>query len=213
MSVEQGQGMLTVAAVLHELEGRSASISTLAEVVRLDPRKADANWLVDHLLRVECAAREIHRIIGAIKTLEDRSAPRRETIDISVLSAEILKKQIACSLDLARTDIRVQSNIRLVGDPEQVEVLLSNLLGNALKFSRNREKPEVRVTATGDCGCTIVHVSDNGVGLAPEDARRIFKLFAQCHSGFAGSGVGLAIANRIVQRHGGRIWAEGELGV
>jgi signal transduction histidine kinase len=102
---------------------------------------------------------------------------------------------------------------QVMGDREEIEIVLDNLIGNAFKFSALRQTPEVRVTASAEFGRTVVHVSDNGVGIAPEDATRIFGPFARCHSGFDGSGVGLAVARRIVERHGGRIWAAGEPGL
>jgi signal transduction histidine kinase len=111
-----------------------------------------------------------------------------------------------------RAKIRVQSTIQVVGDLEEIKIVLDNLIGNALKFSSRREIPEVRVTATTELDRIVVHVSDNGVGIASEDAARIFQPFTRCHTDFEGSGVGLAVAHRIVERHGGRIWATGEIG-
>jgi signal transduction histidine kinase len=208
----QNVGTLTVAAVLHELQGRAATVSMLAQAAALDAQ-SQSHDLGHRLARIEAVAREMQRILTAVRVLEDTSEPRREEIDVSALSVRILQNQIESAQELSRAEIRVQSNIRLLADPDEVEMLLGNLLGNAWKFSAHRERPEIRVTATGDALGTVVRVSDNGLGIAPEDAASIFELFARRHSGIAGSGVGLAIARRIVQRHGGRIWAEGELGV
>lgn len=212
MSEEQELRTLVVAAVLHELEGRAASVSMLAQAVRLDAQGVSYS-LADRVARIARAGEEMQRILRAVKVLEDTSPPQREEIDVSALSARILQNHAESKSELVRVETRVQSNIRVFGDPYEVEVLLSNLLGNAWKFSVHRERPEIRVTATGDSGRTVVHVTDNGVGIAAEDSTSMFELFARRHAGFAGSGVGLAIARRIVQRHGGQIWATGELGV
>jgi signal transduction histidine kinase len=106
--------------------------------------------------------------------------------------------------------VTIESGIELDGDPPEVELLLDNLIENALKFSAGQSQPRVQLTATQEQGRTLVHVSDNGAGFAPGDAVRIFQLFThRCAPEFEGTGVGLAIAKRVVERHGGLIWAEG----
>lgn len=155
----------------------------------------------------------MQRIINAVKRLEDSSPPERMPIDLSQLAARALQRKVEQTPGFERAEVRIQSNICIMADLGEVEMLLDNLIGNALKFSSNRDVPEVRVTATTEMDRVVVHVSDNGVGIAPEDTKRIFELFTRCHSGFSGSGVGLFIARRIVERHEGCIWAAGELGL
>ncbi len=92
--------------------------------------------------------------------------------------------------------------------------LIQNLIGNALKY-RSERAPVIRVQATtGDPMCTI-SVEDNGIGIAEEYRQRIFGLFQRLHGGdkYSGSGIGLAICQKIVQRYGGRIWVESEPGL
>jgi signal transduction histidine kinase len=90
---------------------------------------------------------------------------------------------------------------------------MQNLIANAIKFSEG-EVPAVRVTASADGAQACVSVFDNGIGIDPEHAQRIFRPFQRLHSSdrYEGSGIGLAICERIVARHGGRIWAEGTPG-
>lgn len=95
------------------------------------------------------------------------------------------------------------------GDATQLIQLFQNLIGNAIKF-RRQEPPHIRIAAelTGnECTCSV---RDNGIGFDPEQADRIFGIFQRLHtqSEYPGSGIGLAICKRIVERHGGRIWAE-----
>lgn len=179
----------------------------------VNTRRHDPSWLDERLARMYRAAVELQRIIDAVKRLEEDSAPELIPIDLSALSARVVQGHLERTPGFGRAKIRIQSNIQVVGDMEEIEIVLDNLIGNALKFSALREVPELRVTATTELRRIVVHVSDNGVGIAPEDATRIFQPFMRCHSGFDGSGVGLAICRRIVERHGGRIWATGEPGL
>jgi len=182
------------------------------EELNADKRRYYPTWLDGRVTRIHRAAAEMQRIIDAVKRLEDDSLPHRVPIDLSALSARVLQGHMERMPGLGRAKIRIQSTIQVVGDLEEVKIVLDNLIGNALKFSALRDNPEVRVTATTELDRIVVHVSDNGVGVASEDAARIFQPFTRCHTGFEGSGVGLAVAHRIVERHGGRIWATGEIG-
>jgi signal transduction histidine kinase len=88
-----------------------------------------------------------------------------------------------------------------------------NLIGNALKFSRNAAQPQVRVEMVREPERVVVAVRDNGTGFAPEHAKVLFEPFRRLHgAAFEGTGLGLAIVRRIVERHGGSVWAEGRPG-
>jgi len=112
------------------------------------------------------------------------------------------------------------------GSKRQMQQLFHNLIGNALKYSKPDLPPVVQITATEVNGIDVrqhlpadkmakryhlIQVSDNGIGFAQEDARRIFNVFTRLHGNaeYRGSGVGLSIAQKVVQNHGGYIWAEG----
>jgi PAS domain S-box-containing protein len=100
------------------------------------------------------------------------------------------------------------------GDPIQVQQVFQNLLSNAIKF-RGLARPVIHVSATREVDCWRFTVEDNGIGFEAKHSVRIFQMFQRLHerSKYAGSGIGLAISKRIVERHGGRIWAEGTPGV
>jgi len=91
-----------------------------------------------------------------------------------------------------------------------VATLLQNLIGNALKYSRQRDPARIEVGARRDAGAPRFYVRDNGAGFDPAYADRLFKPFSRLHGAdeFEGHGIGLATVSRIVARHGGRIWAE-----
>jgi PAS domain S-box-containing protein len=103
--------------------------------------------------------------------------------------------------------VRAEPLPPVLGDRGQLVQLMLNLLGNALKYCRGRA-PEVKVWAERGDGEWICHVSDNGIGIEPAHQERIFEIFKRLHTQqeFPGSGIGLAVCRRVVERHNGRIW-------
>ena len=119
-------------------------------------------------------------------------------------------RTLAPRLAEAAAQVDVKGPLPVVeGSPAQFERLFRNLIGNAVKF-RGERPPAVTVSATREEDGWIVSVCDNGIGVDPAKANRIFDVFQRLHSQeqYAGTGMGLAICKRIVERHGGRIWVE-----
>jgi len=100
------------------------------------------------------------------------------------------------------------------GDPVLLLTVLTNLLGNALKFTRPRAEAHLHVGGAETREDVVLFVRDNGLGFDPAEAHRLFQVFQRLHpdAGIRGTGLGLATVQRIVQRHGGRVWAEGAVG-
>lgn len=96
------------------------------------------------------------------------------------------------------------------GDETQLTQVLQNILSNALKYRREGVPPEVHVTAERRPDEHVVSVHDNGIGIAPEHQEKIFEIFRRLHlrGSYSGSGIGLAIIKRLVERHGGRVWVD-----
>lgn len=101
----------------------------------------------------------------------------------------------------------------VVADATQLGQLFQNLIGNAIKFC-SEQQPEVSVEATRDGAAWRFAVRDNGIGIDPQFAERIFIIFQRLHTReqYSGTGIGLAVCKKIVERHGGRIWVESQLG-
>ena len=100
-----------------------------------------------------------------------------------------------------------------MGEPVLLKQVFANLLSNAVKFSARTERPEITVGAITE-GETTYFVRDNGAGFDERFAEKLFGVFQRLHrtAEFEGTGVGLAIVQRIINRHGGRVWAEGKVG-
>ena len=99
------------------------------------------------------------------------------------------------------------------GDAVQLTLVVQNLIFNAIKF-RGSDTPQVHLSAQREADTWVISVADNGIGIPPELADQIFRLFVRLHprEQYSGTGTGLAICKRIIARHGGEIWVESELG-
>ena len=101
----------------------------------------------------------------------------------------------------------------ITADKSQMVILLENLVGNAVKY-REKTAPQIQIKAKKEGKVWVFSIQDNGIGIDPEYQDRIFQIFQRLHTQeeYSGTGMGLAIAKRIVERHGGRIWFESEEG-
>ena len=111
------------------------------------------------------------------------------------------------SIEEGGAEIRRDDLPTIVSDPSDLQQVFQNLLANALKF-RGEESPRIEISARRGEDEWIFSVSDNGIGVDPEHAREIFNIFKRLHPEYSGTGIGLAICRRIIERQGGRIWVE-----
>ncbi len=128
---------------------------------------------------------------------------------------EAAKKNLEKTIEEAGAAVVAEPLPVVMGDGSQLVQLFQNLTANAIKFgSPERERPEVSVGATLEDGMWLFSVRDNGIGVDPQYAERVFVLFQRLHTRgeYPGTGMGLAICKKIVERHGGRIWVESESG-
>jgi signal transduction histidine kinase len=144
----------------------------------------------------------------------DQSGMHYEQIDFSELAREVVV-ELRRTNPQRKTGVSIEPGLTVVGDAQLIRELLQNLLGNAWKFTQlNDERAVIEVGCSGNAVQTNYFVRDNGAGFAAADAHRLFTPFVRLHNDrqYEGSGIGLAIAHKIVDRHGGRIWAEGQPG-
>ena len=128
--------------------------------------------------------------------------------DLSVV-VEMVRANLRLSIEESGATITTDELPTVAGDRTQLVQLLQNLLGNAIKF-RGEESPEVHVGAERKDEAWRISVRDNGIGLDPRHADKVFVIFQRLHgrSSYEGTGIGLAVCKRIVERHGGEMWVE-----
>ena len=169
---------------------------------------------VRHLQRVREAAQRMSRLIDDLLGLS-RLARReliREQVDVSGLAREVADELLA-EHEARVVKVVIAPDMAADADPRLVRVILHNLLDNAWKFTAKHEAARVEVGVTDADGERAFFVRDDGAGFDPEHAEHLFGAFQRLHTAgeFEGDGIGLAMVQRLVNRHGGRAWAEGQV--
>ena len=155
-------------------------------------------------------------LVDDVLTLS-RVASRRirpEKVNMSVLAGSILKKYQEKDSD-RQVQLVLEKGMEIEGDRGLLEAMLENLLGNAWKFTKNSESARIEFGVRWENGDSVFYVRDNGCGFEmPEDPDKVFLPFQRFHSEdeYPGSGMGLATVKKILDRHGGRIWVESNVG-
>jgi PAS domain S-box-containing protein len=141
-----------------------------------------------------------------------RQALARAPVDLTALAESVVAELRQTASNVA-VDVVLTPLPPTTGDGALLRHVLVNLIGNAFKFSAKRAHPKVEIGAQVDAPEVTYYVKDNGVGFDMQYAGKLFGVFQRLHrpDEFEGTGVGLALSQRIVQRHGGRIWAEGKV--
>lgn len=136
---------------------------------------------------------------GDFETVDSRSVVDRALNDLHAATVEAGARITCGDLPAVRAD------------PDQLRQVFQNLVGNAVKFRGNRPL-RIHVSARSETGRWVFSVRDNGIGIDPRYAEKVFVIFQRLHprSAYPGTGIGLALCQRSVQRHGGRIWFESE---
>jgi len=161
--------------------------------------------------------RETQRMELLIEDLIKLSRVTRSELQPQPVDLTAIASRIAGGLRESRRPIEfdISPGLHTFGDPRLLEIALSNLLENAVKFTSRHPRPTIAVTPALRNGNPAFCVKDNGVGFDPRHAGLLFGPFQRLHkeSEFPGAGIGLATVKRIIHRHGGDVWAEGEVGV
>jgi len=202
-------------SVSHDLRGPLVSFDAMSQMMlesyggQLD-EDATAN-----LERMREASKRMTSVFDGLQMLFRLTSGeiRREQTDVSALAAQIVQEQQAEYPD-RKVEVDIAPGITVNADKRLVRILLSNLINNSLKFTGGNKSPRITVGREMVDGESRVFVRDDGVGFDMIDSHRLFGAFQRLHSqsDFPGAGIGLATARRIVNRHGGRIWAEGAVG-
>lgn len=203
---------LFTSSISHDLRAPLRQISSFTQLIkRKNVNKFDPDS-ESYFHRISHATQKMDELIQSLLTFSKTAESDFliEEIDLHELVEDIIHHM--------RTDdsLKVQFELEELGTVHAAQLPLRqvfvNLIGNAIKYSRNAEAPRVKITSIQKEGQNIISIADNGVGFKMEYADQIFKMFKRLHneSEFEGTGVGLTLVKSIIERHQGSIWAESE---
>ena len=192
----------------HDLQAPLATISMYAQLLeqRHSRELNGGQQLVEGINAATVKARTLIRDL-----LEYSRAGRGELLNEPVEMKDVVGEaleMLAGPIEQSGADVTVEQLPVIVGDPRKLRQVFLNLISNALKFAE--DIPVVRVSAEVQGATAIFAVADNGIGMDPGQAERIFQPFHRLHAeeDYPGTGIGLAVCERIIEQHGGRIWAQ-----
>ncbi len=199
-------------SVSHDLRTPLGQVAGFADLLNMGSAGELSPKAREYVGYIQAASARMNGLIDDMLLLANmtRAEMQVQAVDLSHMAQEILD-ELTLRQPHPHADNSVQQGLSAAGDPRLLRVALSNLLSNAWKYSTGVPHPRVEFGHAELAGQPMFYVRDNGAGFdAPKAAERLFRPFQRFHSDavFKGNGVGLAIAQRVVDKHGGRIWAE-----
>jgi light-regulated signal transduction histidine kinase (bacteriophytochrome) len=196
-------------SVSHDLRAPVRHVSGFVDLLRRSSKGALDETALHHLDTIARAAARMGELIDDLLAFSrmGRSELMRTPVDLARLVRDLLPDLGAPE----HVEWLIHDLPEVSGDPSMLRVVMVNLLSNALKYTRTRDRPRIEVVATrGEAREVVVSVRDNGVGFDMQYADKLFGVFQRLHGSdeFEGTGIGLATVRRIVHRHGGQVWAE-----
>jgi PAS domain S-box-containing protein len=194
-------------SVSHDLRAPVRGMRSYAEILSKTECKASPEAR-EMIQRIVAQGEQMESLIEALLELSQitRRELRRTDTDMTAIAASVLE-ELERRDSARKVEWRIQQGMHAYADPRLMRVLYENLLANAWKFTRDRASARIDVGYADNPRRTF-HVRDNGAGFDPAYAEKLFQPFQRLHpaSQFEGTGIGLATVQRIVRRHGGRIW-------
>jgi PAS domain S-box-containing protein len=201
-------------AVSHDLRAPLRHIDGFISMLAEDYAEKLDDKGKDYIRRVRAGAERMKNLIDALLTLSrvTRGELNRSKVHLSTLG-KMAAEELAKTKPERRVEFIIADNILAMGDPVLLRSVLDNLIGNAWKFTEKRPITRIEFGVTRVDEKDVYFVKDNGAGFDMQYSKKMFMPFQRLHteSEFSGLGIGLAIVQRIVHRHGGRVWAEGEV--
>jgi PAS domain S-box-containing protein len=201
-------------AASHDLREPLRTISGFLQILKQDYGAKLDDKARDYINRTVDASKRLHDMIDDLLSFS-RLETRKKTfakVDLNNVLAESVR-DLEAAISEHGAKVSAESLPVVLADDQQMSILFRNLIDNAIKF-RGKEPPSVKVHARRDGDEWLVSFKDNGIGIDPADRAKIFNMFSRLHSWkeYPGNGIGLAMCKKIVERHGGRIWVESEIG-
>jgi len=200
-------------SISHDLRAPLRHVMSFADILR---KNATSQLDEENQHHLQVILKSVTRMAELIDDLLDFSRTGRAEIRMSEVSLDQVVEESLRDLENEMKERSVAWKIsplgKVHGDPSMLRQVVVNLIGNALKFTRTRAQAEIEIaTIPGQENERVVFIRDNGVGFDMNYAQKLFGVFQRLHrqDEFEGTGIGLANVQRIIQRHGGRVWAEG----
>jgi signal transduction histidine kinase len=201
-------------SVAHDLRAPLRSIAGFSRAVLEDHAEHLGPGGVQHMNRIEASARRMGELIDALLDLArvNRAELHRQPIQLSGMARAVMA-QLQATQPGRDVEIVIEDGLVAEADPRLLNIALTNLLSNAWKFTGKRARARIELAARAGERPTTFVIRDNGAGFDGAHTGKLFGVFERLHTAaeFEGTGIGLAIVQRIIQRHGGRIWAEGNV--
>jgi signal transduction histidine kinase len=202
-------------SIAHDLRAPLRSIRGFGQILQEDAAHKLNEEEHEHLGRMVNAAGRMAELIDDIlqQARLSKATLNRQSVDLSVIGKKIAER-LSSAEPQRQVDWTLQEGVNVKGDPVLLEAVLENYFSNAWKYSSKKVRCAIKFGAYHDGNEQVVYVKDNGAGFSMKYVNKLFVLFQRLHdvAEFEGSGVGLASVSRIIQRHGGRVWAEGKEG-
>jgi signal transduction histidine kinase len=202
-------------SVSHDLRGPLGGIAGVARLASDALQRGDETVARRVLPLIADQADNSTRLVAALLTLAqvgDR-ALNVQVVDLQRMVGAVVQQLTLEHVGRGLPQIGFSALPPVHADPELLQRVLANLIGNAIKFTGEGETGRIEIGTKATPGAVEVFVRDNGVGFAPDKAASLFAPFVRLHgAGFAGHGIGLSIVRRAVERMGGRVWAESQPG-
>jgi len=203
-------------SVSHDLRSPLKSIDGFSHLLERTLGDKAGEKGAHYLKRIRSGVRQMGELIDGLLSLAQLSRDKMQfsQVNLSAIARRIENECREHDPD-RQAHIRIQGEMLATGDGRQLLVVMQNLLGNAWKFTAKQSLTEIEIGShTGKAGETVYFVKDNGAGFDMAYAENLFGTFQRLHSpeDFAGTGIGLATVKRVIDRHGGRIWAESKVG-
>ena len=200
-------------AVAHDLRTPLRGLSGFSEVLLEDYSDGLDETGRGYARRIQAASEQMGRIIDDLLSLSQvsRADMNLETVDLS-RDAAAIADDLQASEPCRRVRFTIEDGVRVTADRSVIHTVLENLIENAWKFTSKRDDAVIEFGTTAAAGPRVCcYVRDNGAGFDPAYVHKLFQPFQRLHdaSEFPGTGIGLARVRRVIERHGGRTWAEG----
>jgi PAS domain S-box-containing protein len=202
-------------SVSHDLRAPLRTMFGFARILQEDHMAETGPEVARLLSAIIESSRQMERLIDGLLSFFrfSRQAVSHQSVSMADLVSEALES-LRSETNGRRVEIVTGDIPGCHGDPILLRQVWSNLIANALKFTRKREGARIEIGSSRKDGKSVYHVKDNGVGFDMKYADKLFRVFQRLHRSedFEGTGIGLATVQRIIHRHGGRIWVEAEAG-